>query len=62
MILGVEIKDVNVIKTKRGANPGQEMCFAKVSDNTGSTDIVVFPENTLNIRILLHLTILLLLV
>lgn len=44
MILGVEIKDVNVIKTKRGANPGQEMCFAKVSDNTGSTDIVVFPD------------------
>lgn len=44
MILGVEIKDVNVIKTKRGANPGQEMCFAKVSDNTGSIDIVVFPD------------------
>ena len=44
MILGVEIKDVNIIKTKRGANPGQEMCFAKVCDNTGSTDIVVFPD------------------
>tara|TARA_R100000329_G_scaffold151105_2_gene145943 strand:- start:486 stop:2078 length:1593 start_codon:yes stop_codon:yes gene_type:complete len=44
IILGIEIKEVNVIKTKRGANPGQEMCFAKVSDNTGGVDIVVFPE------------------
>ena len=44
IILGIEIKEVNVIKTKRGANPGQEMCFAKVSDNTGVVDIFVFPE------------------
>jgi DNA polymerase-3 subunit alpha len=50
MILGVEIKDVNIIKTKRGANPGQEMCFAKVSDNTGSTDIVVFPDKYLQYK------------
>ncbi len=44
IILGVEIKDVNIIKTKRGNNPGQEMCFAKISDNTGAVDVVVFPE------------------
>lgn len=44
MVIGIEIKDLNIIKTKRGANPGQEMAFMKVCDNTGSLDIVVFPE------------------
>lgn len=44
VIVGIEIKDVNVIKTKRGANPGQEMAFVKIADNTGSVDTVIFPE------------------
>jgi DNA polymerase-3 subunit alpha len=44
MVIGIEIKDINIIKTKRGSNPGQEMAFIKVCDNTGSLDIVVFPE------------------
>lgn len=39
-----EIDDMNVIKTKKGKNPGQEMCFLKISDSYGSTDCVVFPE------------------
>lgn len=44
IIVGAEITDINVIKTKKGVNPGQEMCFLRISDNTGSCDIVVFPE------------------
>jgi DNA polymerase III subunit alpha len=44
IMVGIEIKDVSVIKTKRGANPGQEMAFVKIADNTGSIDTVIFPE------------------
>lgn len=44
IIVGIEIKEVSVIKTKRGSNPGQEMAFVKVADNTGSLDLVIFPE------------------
>ena len=44
IMIGIEIKDVNIIKTKRGANPGQEMAFVKVTDSTGSLDAVIFPE------------------
>lgn len=43
-ILGAEISDINVIKTKRGVNPGQEMAFIKVTDSTGAVDLVIFPE------------------
>lgn len=43
-ILGAEIGDINVIRTKRGVNPGQEMAFIKVTDSTGSADLVIFPE------------------
>jgi DNA polymerase-3 subunit alpha len=39
-----EIDSVNVIKTKRGKNPGQEMCFIKLSDAYGTVDCVVFPQ------------------
>lgn len=38
-----EIDSCNVIKTKRGKNPGQEMCFLKISDSYGSVDCVMFP-------------------
>ena len=43
-ILGAEVVDINVIKTKRGVNPGQEMAFVKVMDSTGTVDLVIFPE------------------
>ena len=43
-IVGAEINSINVIKTKRGINPGQEMAFIKIADSTGSCDIVAFPE------------------
>jgi DNA polymerase-3 subunit alpha len=39
-----EVDSVNTILTKRGKNPGQEMCFLKISDGHGSIDCVVFPE------------------
>ena len=44
IIVGAEIDDINIVKTKKGANPGQEMAFIKISDGTGSCDLVVFPK------------------
>ena len=52
-IVGAEINGINVIKTKRGVNPGQEMAFVKIGDSTGSCDIVVFPEEYLKYKELL---------
>jgi DNA polymerase-3 subunit alpha len=52
-ILGAEIADINVIRTKRGVNPGQEMAFIKVTDSTGSTDLVIFPEEYIKYKELL---------
>jgi DNA polymerase III alpha subunit len=40
-----EIDNINVIKTKRGKNPGQEMCFVKISDSYGYADCVIFPDD-----------------
>ena len=45
LILGGEIDFINVTKTKSGKNPGQEMAFVTMTDNTGMVDsIVFFPE------------------
>lgn len=44
IIVGAEIDYVNIVKTKKGKNPGQEMAFIKISDGTGSCDIVAFPK------------------
>jgi DNA polymerase III subunit alpha len=52
-ILGAEISDINIIKTKKGVNPGQEMAFIKVTDSTGSADLVIFPEEFSQYRDLL---------
>jgi DNA polymerase-3 subunit alpha len=54
IIVGAEIDDINVIKTKKGANPGQEMAFIKIADSTGSSDIVVFPKEFETYKHLLH--------
>ena len=48
-----EIDSVNIIKTKKGKNPGQEMCFIKLSDSYGSTDCVIFPDEFINYKDLL---------
>jgi DNA polymerase III subunit alpha len=54
IIVGAEIDDVNIVKTKRGANPGQEMAFIKIADGTGSCDVVAFPKEFETYRGLLY--------
>jgi len=44
IIVGAEIDEISIVKTKKGKNPGQEMAFIKISDGTGSCDIVAFPK------------------
>lgn len=44
IIIGAEIADIGVIKTKKGKTPGQLMAFVKIVDNSGSCDIVIFPK------------------
>jgi len=45
IILAGEIMNVNTIKTKSGKNPGQEMSFVSIEDQTGYLDSVIFfPE------------------
>lgn len=44
IIVGAEVDELNIVKTKRGKNPGQEMAFIKISDGTGSCDLVIFPK------------------
>lgn len=45
LILGGEIDNINVTKTKTGKTAGQEMAFTTMIDQTGSVDSVVFfPE------------------
>lgn len=46
ILLAGEITYINAIKTKTGKNPGQEMAFLTIEDQTGSLDSVVFfPES-----------------
>ena len=52
--LAVEIVRIKVVKTKKGKNPGQEMCFLTIEDISGSLeDVVVFPETYENHKDLL---------
>ena len=44
IIVGAEIEEISIVKTKTGANPGKEMAFVKISDGTGLCDIIVFPK------------------
>jgi DNA polymerase-3 subunit alpha len=45
IIIAGEISNVNAVKTKKGKNPGQEMAFITIEDNTGIMDsMVLFPE------------------
>jgi DNA polymerase-3 subunit alpha len=45
LILGGELDNINITKTKSGKTPGQEMAFVTMTDTTGSIDSVVFfPE------------------
>lgn len=56
LILGGEVDNINVIKTKNGKNPGQEMAFVTMVDSTGCADsIVFFPEQYKTYKNLLFL-------
>lgn len=45
IILAAEITDINIVKTKKGKNPGKEMAFVTIQDQYGSIDsVVLFPE------------------
>tara|TARA_B100001094_G_C18195344_1_gene810334 strand:+ start:427 stop:2052 length:1626 start_codon:yes stop_codon:yes gene_type:complete len=45
IILAAEISNVNVTKTKKGKNPGLEMCFVSGEDQYGMLDsIIMFPD------------------
>lgn len=51
IILGGEIDYINITKTKSGKNPGAEMAFLTLTDNTGAIDsVVLFPEQYRNNR------------
>lgn len=42
IIIAGEVNNVNVIKTKKGKNPGQEMAFLSIEDQYGLLDSVIF--------------------
>lgn len=45
VVLAGEVSNVNIIKTKNGKNPGQEMAFVSIEDSYGLLDSVIFfPE------------------
>jgi DNA polymerase-3 subunit alpha len=44
IIVAAEVSSINTVKTKKGKNPGQDMAFIKITDGTGSCDVVVFPK------------------
>jgi DNA polymerase-3 subunit alpha len=45
VIIAGEINNINIIKTKKGKNPGQEMAFLSIEDQYGMLDSVIFfPE------------------
>lgn len=45
LVLAGEIVNVNIVKTKKGKNPGQEMAFISAEDQFGIVDsIIFFPE------------------
>lgn len=57
LILGGEIDNINVTKTKTGKNPGQEMAFVTMTDGTGCCDsIIFFPEQYKSYKNLLFLS------
>ena len=39
-----KIDSIKQTTTKKGKNPGQEMCQLYISDNTGAIGVVCFPE------------------
>jgi len=54
IILAAEIHTINIVKTKKGKNPGKEMAFIKINDGTGSSDIIAFPAEFEDFKHLLY--------
>ena len=54
IILAAEIHAINIVKTKKGKNPGKEMAFIKINDGTGSSDIIAFPAEFEDFKHLLY--------
>lgn len=51
IIIAGEVVNINVIKTKTGKNPGQEMAFISIEDQTGMLDsVIMFPEKWLTYK------------
>lgn len=51
IIIAGEIVNTNIIKTKTGKNPGQEMAFVSIEDQTGMLDsVIMFPEKWLTYK------------
>jgi DNA polymerase-3 subunit alpha len=48
--IAVTLDEIKEIKTKNGKNPGQQMAFTTVSDNTGNMECVIFPDVWKEIR------------
>lgn len=44
MIFGVHIDEIKMMKTKKGKSPGATMCSLIISDESGSSNAVVFPK------------------
>jgi len=54
IIVAAEVAMINMVKTKKGKNPGQDMAFLKITDGTGSCDVVVFPKEFENMKNMLY--------
>lgn len=51
IIIAGEITNINIVKTKTGKNPGQEMAFVSIEDQTGFVDsIIMFPEQWVSFK------------
>jgi DNA polymerase III subunit alpha len=45
ILMAVEIDKISEIRTKKGKNPGQKMCFLDISDNSATMEgVVIFPN------------------
>jgi|694.fasta_scaffold18368_5 DNA polymerase III alpha subunit len=42
--LTVKINDIKITKTKKGKDPGKDMCQLSIADNTGFINVVCFPD------------------
>lgn len=56
VLIAAEIENINIVKTKKGKNPGEEMAFLTVSDTTGYLDsVIAFPEQFKQFKNILYM-------